>query len=89
MTRSSAIEVLEQDYVRAARARGFGTMVIVRDQVLRAIGLPVITLLGLQAGFLLSSAVTVEFVFNWPGLGSLTASAIQNRDFTLIQALVA
>ena len=88
ISRSSAVEVLEQDYIRAARARGFGIVRVVLHHVLRSVGLPVLTVLGLQIGALVSSAVTVEYVFNWPGIGSLTADAVTNRDFSLIQSLV-
>ncbi len=88
MTRSSITEVLEEPYVASARARGFGTRRVMARHVARNAAIPVITLVGLQTGVLLSGAVTVEFVFAWPGLGTLTTQAVAFRDFTLIQALV-
>lgn len=88
ITRSTALEVLTQDYVSAAKARGFGTKRVILRHVIRGTALPLITLLGLLAGLLFSGAVTIEIVFGWPGLGSLVANAIEFRDFTMIQAFV-
>jgi len=88
MLRSSLVEVLDADYLRAARARGVGGWKIVWVHGLRNACLPVITLLGLQLGSLLSGAVITEAVFAWPGLGTLLLQAIQGRDYPLVQGCV-
>lgn len=89
ITRSSLTEVLEEGYITSARARGLGESTVIATHALRNAALPVVTIIGLQAGTLLSAAVTVEFVFAWPGLGTLAVNAVAFRDFTLVQALVA
>lgn len=88
MLRSSLLEVLGEDYVRSARARGFSPLRVLLQHALRNAWLPVFTLLGLQLGALLAGAVITETVFNWPGIGLLTVEAIQRRDYTLIQGCV-
>lgn len=88
ITRSSFTGVLEEGYVTAARARGLSEPTVVIAHALRNAALPIVTIVGLQAGALLSAAVTVEFVFAWPGLGSLAVQAVAFRDFSLVQALV-
>lgn len=88
LTRSSMSEVLENNYIASARARGLSEWRVIIGHALRNASLPVLTLIGLQAGALLSSAVTVEFVFAWPGLGTLATQAVQFRDFGLVQAIV-
>lgn len=88
LTRSAMTEVLEEGYVTAARARGLRERTVVVVHALRNAALPVITIIGLQAGALLSGAVTVEFVFAWPGLGTLATQAVSFRDFPLVQAVV-
>jgi len=88
MVRSSMLEVLHEDYLRAARARGLPPLrVIVRHALPNAM-LPVITLLGLQLGALLAGAVITETVFSWPGIGLLTIESIQARDYPVVQACV-
>jgi peptide/nickel transport system permease protein len=88
LTRSAMTEVLDEGYVTAARARGLSETKVVVLHALRNAALPVITIIGLQAGALLSGAVTVEFVFAWPGLGTLATQAVAFRDFPLVQAVV-
>ncbi len=88
MLRSSLIEVLSADYLRAARARGVGEARVIWVHALRNACLPVITLLGLQLGSLLSGAVITEAVFAWPGIGTLLLQAIQGRDYPLVQGVV-
>ena len=83
-----AIGILGKEYVTAARSRGFSKTRVVVRHVVRGTLNPVVTVIGLMTGLLLSSAVVVEFVFTWPGLGSLVTQAVQFRDFSLIQALV-
>lgn len=88
LTRSSMGEVLTEGFVSAARARGLAGWRIVLVHALRSAALPVVTIIGLQVGMLLSGAVTVEYVFAWPGLGTLATQAVQARDYTLVQAIV-
>lgn len=88
LARSSMVEVLEEPFVEAARARGFSGRRVVFAHVIRNSLTPVVTLTGIQAGVLLSGAVTVEYVFAWPGMGSLAVQAAGFRDFPLVQALV-
>jgi ABC-type dipeptide/oligopeptide/nickel transport system permease component len=88
MTRSSILEVLGQDYVRTARAKGLRDRLVVLRHVLRNALVPVITIIGLQFGALLGGAVIVESVFSRPGLGRYTVTAIQQRDFPQIQGIV-
>ncbi|MBS4754550.1 ABC transporter permease [Nocardioides sp. zg-ZUI104] len=88
LARSSMVEILEEPFVEAARARGFSGRRVLFAHVVRSSLTPVVTLTGIQAGALLSGAVTVEYVFAWPGLGSLAVQAVGFRDFPLVQALV-
>jgi peptide/nickel transport system permease protein len=86
--RSSLLEVLDQDYVRTARAKGLqGQLVLVRHALPNAL-IPVITILGLQLGDLLSGAIIIESIYAWPGVGRLTIQAIEWRDYALLQANV-
>ncbi|MCM3081521.1 nickel ABC transporter permease [Brevibacillus invocatus] len=87
-TRSSILEVLREDYVRTARAKGQKEWTIVLTHVLRSALIPVVTMTGLQFGFLLGGAVVVEQVFSWPGLGSYLIDSILTRDYPVIQALI-
>ncbi len=87
-TRSSMLEVLREDYVRTARAKGQSERVVVWSHVLRNALIPVVTMSGLQFGFLIGGAVVVEQVFAWPGLGSYLIDSILNRDYPVIQALI-
>jgi peptide/nickel transport system permease protein len=88
MVRSSMLEVLGEDYMRTARAKGLPPVTILLHHGLRNALLPVITLLGLQLGALLAGAVITETVFSWPGVGLLTIEAIQSRDYPVVQACV-
>jgi ABC-type dipeptide/oligopeptide/nickel transport system permease component len=85
-TRSSLLEVINLDYVRTARAKGLQESTVIRRHALRNGLLPVITLLGLSFGDLLSGAVIIETVFGWPGLGRYLVSGINGRDFPVVQA---
>ncbi|NTA13959.1 ABC transporter permease [Agrobacterium tumefaciens] len=87
-TRGSMLEVYVQDHVRTARAKGLAASRIVLRHVMRNASLPLITLIGLQAGSLLSGAILVETVFAWPGLGRLAFEAVQQRDYNLLAGLV-
>ena len=88
MTRSSVLEVLREDYVRTARAKGVRERWVVAKHALRNAAIPVLTLLGLQAGQLMGGAVLTETVFAWPGLGRLMVKAIFARDYVLLQGAV-
>ena len=85
MTRGSLLDVLNQDYVQAARAKGLGeTVVLVRHALKNAL-IPIMTVVGLQVGQLLSGAVLTETVFSWPGIGRFMVDSIQARDFPIVQ----
>lgn len=88
MTRSSVLEVLREDYVRTARAKGVQERLVVVKHALRNAAIPILTLLGLQAGQLMGGAVLTETVFAWPGLGRLMVKAIFARDYILLQGAV-
>jgi ABC-type dipeptide/oligopeptide/nickel transport system permease component len=88
MTRSSVLEVLREDYVRTARAKGVTEQLVVTKHALRNAAIPILTLLGLQAGQLMGGAVLTETVFAWPGLGRLMVKAIFARDYVLLQGAV-
>jgi glutathione transport system permease protein len=84
-TRQSFIETLNQDYIRAARARGLAEWRVFSIHGVKAAALPMITIVGLQLGFLLAGAVVVEAIFNWPGIGKLILDSLASRDFPMIQ----
>ena len=86
LVRSSMLEVLGQDYVRTARAKGLAERGVVYRHALRNAALPVITVTGLSLGFMLSGALVIETVFAWPGMGRLIVEAVPGRDFPVIQA---
>lgn len=88
MARSAVLEVLGQDWVRTARAKGLSPARVLSRHVLRNSLSPVVTVLGLQLGALLGGTVLVEFVFNWPGLSSLLVQAAAQRDYPLVQGIV-
>ena len=87
-TRSSFIDILKEDYVRTARAKGLNEFVVVVKHSLRNALIPVVTMMGLQFGFLLGGSIVVEKVFNWPCMGRLLVDAVEMRDFPVIQAEV-
>jgi peptide/nickel transport system permease protein len=88
MVRATLLEVLDEDYIRTARAKGLSPRIVIWRHALRNALLPVITLLGLQLGALLAGAVITEAVFSWPGIGQLIIEAIQGRDYPVVQACV-
>jgi peptide/nickel transport system permease protein len=88
VTRSSVLEIMSEDYVRTARAKGLGENSVLWRHVLRNALVPVITVVGLELGTLLSGSIIVETVFAWPGSGSLLISGIQSRDYPLITGTV-
>jgi ABC-type dipeptide/oligopeptide/nickel transport system permease component len=88
MVRSSMLEVLGQDFVRTARAKGLTEWVVVVRHALKNALIPVVTLVGIQAGFLLGGAVITETIFAWPGMGRLIVQAIYTKDIPLVQSAV-
>jgi peptide/nickel transport system permease protein len=88
MVRSSVIEVLKEDYIRTARAKGVFERLVVSRHAMRNALLPAITVIGLEFAFLIGGLVVTEQVFNLNGIGRLFVLAVQNQDYTLTQALV-
>jgi peptide/nickel transport system permease protein len=88
MVRSSLLEVLGEDFIRTARAKGLSPYRVLIRHGLRNAWLPILTLLGMQLGALLGGAVVTETVFNWPGVGSLLVESIQRRDYPVVQGCV-
>jgi len=87
-TRASFVEVVHEDFVRTARAKGLSERVVIFKHCMRNALIPVVTMMGLQFGFLLGGSIVVETVFNWPGMGRLLVDAVTMRDYPVIQALV-
>ncbi|KKB64875.1 glutathione ABC transporter permease [Robbsia andropogonis] len=87
-TRASFVEVVQEDFVRTARAKGLSEPIVVLKHCLRNALIPVVTMMGLQFGFLLGGSIVVEAVFNWPGLGRLLVDSVSARDYPVIQTLV-
>ena len=88
LVRSSMLEIVSQDYVVSARAKGLHERIIILRHVLRNALIPVVTLIGVQIGVLLGGAVITETIFAWPGIGRLVIQAINNRDFLLVQGVI-
>jgi peptide/nickel transport system permease protein len=88
LVRSSMLEVLSQDYVRTARAKGLTEYTVIMRHAMRNAWLPVVTIIGLEFGFMISGVVVVEVIFAWPGLGRTVFDAIAHRDIPLVQASV-
>ena len=88
MIRASLLEVLNDEYINAARARGLSNTTVIFRHALANAALPIITVLGLQFGALLTGAIITETIFSWPGIGQLTIDAIQKRDYPVVQASV-
>jgi ABC-type dipeptide/oligopeptide/nickel transport system permease component len=87
-TRSSMLEVLREDYVRTAKAKGVPAMVVLFRHALRNALIPVITVIGLYLGVLIGNSVLTEIVFNRPGLGKLIVGALNDRDYSMLQGLM-
>ena len=86
LTRSALLEVIQEDYVRTARSKGLAEYRVLFQHALRNAMLPLVTMVGLQLGFLLAGSVIIESIFAWPGLGRLIIEAIYAKDFPLVQA---
>jgi peptide/nickel transport system permease protein len=88
MIRASLLEVLDEDYIRTARAKGLFERTVILRHAMRNALIPVITIIGLQVGALLSGAIITESIFDWPGLGSLLLQGIYTRNYTLVQGCI-
>ena len=88
MTRATMLETLSQDYVRTARSKGIRENLIIYRHALRNAMIPIVTVIGLQFGALLSGAVITETIFSWPGIGRLAVDAIRSKDFPVVQGVV-
>jgi len=88
LTRSAVLDVLGEEYITTARAKGLGEGQVIAKHTLRNSAIPIVTLAGLEAGQLLGGAVITETIFAWPGLGRLTVQALLNRDFPVVMAAV-
>lgn len=88
MTRSSLLEVLKQDFVRTARAKGMRKNTVIYRHALRNAFIPVLTVIGVQFAYLMGGAVLVETVFVWPGIGKLLADSVFRRDFPMVQGAI-
>jgi peptide/nickel transport system permease protein len=88
LVRSTMIEVLAEDYVRTGRAKGLREVMVTARHALPNALIPLVTVIGLQFGFILGGAVVIETVFTWPGVGLFTIQAILNRDYPVVQAAV-
>jgi len=88
LVRSSMLEVLGQDYVTTARAKGLANHTVIMRHAFRNSLIPFVTIIGLEFGFLLSGVVVTETVFSWPGVGRLVFNAINQRDIPVVQAAV-
>jgi peptide/nickel transport system permease protein len=88
ITRSAMLEVLNQDYVRTARAKGMGEAVVILRHALRNAFLPIVTVLGLNLGLLLGGAVLTETIFSWPGLGRYVVDSLMARDYAAVQGCI-
>lgn len=87
-TRAAFVEVMQEDYVRTARAKGLAERIVVVKHTFRNALIPVVTMMGLQFGFLLGGSIVVETVFAWPGVGMLLVDSVNMRDYPVIQGLI-
>jgi glutathione transport system permease protein len=87
-TRAAFIEVMQEDYVRTARAKGLAERIVIIKHTFRNALIPVVTMMGLQFGFLLGGSIVVEVVFAWPGMGTLLIDSVIMRDYPVIQGLI-
>ena len=85
LSRSAMLEVLRQDFIRTARAKGVSERAVIYRHAFKAALVTVIPVIGIQAGFVLGGAVYIETVFQWPGIGSMLVKAISTRDLLLVQ----
>jgi peptide/nickel transport system permease protein len=88
MMRSSMLEVLGQEYMKTAKAKGLNPGMVILKHALKNAAIPVVTIIGMELGTLLGGAVITETIFAWPGVGRLAVQAIYNRDYPVVQAAV-
>lgn len=88
MTRSSLLEVVQEDFVKTARAKGLTEAAILARHALKNAFIPILTVIGMQLGFVLAGSVFVEMIFSWPGIGALMVNGILARDFPLVQGAI-
>lgn len=88
MTRSSTLEILNEDYIRTARGKGIGEQAVIYTHAMKNAMIPIITLIGLQIPFIFSGSVIIETVFSWPGMGRLLVNSVLQRDYPIVQGLV-
>jgi ABC-type dipeptide/oligopeptide/nickel transport system permease component len=88
LTRSGMLEVLSQDYIRTARAKGLVSGLVIARHAVKNTLIPIITILGIDLGFLLSGAVVTETIFSWPGVGRQLLQSVSGRDYPVVQACV-
>ena len=88
LRRSQMLEVLRQDYITTARAKGLSEKIVLMVHALKNSSIPIVTVMGLDLGILLGGTVIIEVVFAWPGVGRLVVDSIANRDFPIVQAAV-
>lgn len=88
LTRSSMLDILNEDYIRTARGKGIGETAVIYTHALKNAMIPVITLIGLQIPLIFSGTVIIEVVFSWPGMGRLLVDAVLDRDYTVVQGTV-
>ena len=88
ITRSSILEVMSEDFVRTARAKGMREYLVVLRHVLRNALIPVITVVGLQFGYMLGGSIITETIFTWPGMGRLLVTAVNQRDVMVVQGVL-
>tara|TARA_B100000614_G_C14160159_1_gene332365 strand:- start:91 stop:513 length:423 start_codon:yes stop_codon:yes gene_type:complete len=86
-TRSAVMEIRSEDFVRTAYSKGIADRKVYFRHILRNAAIPLISIVGVQFGYLLSGSIYIETIFSWPGLGNLLAESIGNRDFALVQAI--
>jgi ABC-type dipeptide/oligopeptide/nickel transport system permease component len=88
MSRSSLLEVIRQDYIQTARAKGLAEWVVLYKHAVRNALIPVVTVMGMQFGYLLSGSILTETVFSWPGVGRLMVQSIFMRDYPVVQGAI-
>lgn len=88
MTRSSLLEVVQEDYIKTARAKGLAEGLVLAKHALKSAFIPVLTVIGMQLGFVLAGSVFVEVIFSWPGIGAIMVNGILARDFPLVQGAI-
>lgn len=86
--RANMLQVMNQDYIRTARAKGLREMIVVGKHAMKNALLPIVTIIGMSLGTVISGAVIIETIFSWPGLGSLTIQSVLRRDYSVIMAIV-